>query len=158
MHFDPRCFADLVRLGFSSPLQILAVTSCRNFKAATIEMTTIDKTQSHEPSVRSQRAKVARNGKSPGGGGELVSARADIGTYCQYWQYLMAKCKKSHLKVFFSLFAPSILTNKLIFFFSFKKWELRSPRIFFQISRIPLIFRSNIPCPYNFLPKYPVSL
>ena len=84
MHFDPRCFADLFRLGFSSPLQILAVTSCRTFKAATIEMTTNDKKQPHEPRVRSQRAKVARNGKSPGGGGELVSARADIGTYCQY--------------------------------------------------------------------------
>ena len=71
-----------------------------------------------------------------------------------WWQIV----KNRIWKFFFSLFAPSMLTNKLIFFFSFKKWELRSPRIFFQISRIPLIFRPNIPYPYNFLPKYPVSL
>lgn len=158
MHFEPRCFADLFRLGFSSPLQILAVTSCRTFKAPTIEMTTNDKKQSHEPSVRSQRAKVARNGKSPGGGGELVSARADIGIYCQYWQYFMAKCKKSHLKVFFFFHYLRLLCWLINLFCSFKKWELRSPRIFFQISRIPLFFRPNISYPYNFLPKYAVSL
>ena len=48
--------------------------------------------------VRSQRAKVARNGKSRGVGGDLFSDKS------RYW-YLL------------SIFAPSILTNKPILFF-----------------------------------------
>lgn len=44
-----------------------AVTSCRTFNTAIIKMTTNDKRQSHEPSMRSQRSKVRRNGKSCGG-------------------------------------------------------------------------------------------
>ena len=49
-----------------------------------IEMTTNDEKQPHEPSVRSLRAKVARNGKDRGGGQSCSRTRADIGTYCQY--------------------------------------------------------------------------
>ena len=50
---------------------------------------------------------IKNNRESPArgrGGGESCSrTRADIGTYCPYWQYLMAKCKKLHLQVFFFL-------------------------------------------------------
>ena len=54
--------------------------------------------------------------KDLGGGGEFFSdklyGRADIGTYCQN---VMAKIIA--FESIFSLFAPSILTNKLILFF-----------------------------------------
>lgn len=43
------------------------------------------------------------------GGGERCSrTRADIGTYCHCWQYLIAKYKQFHLKLFFSLCAVYI--------------------------------------------------
>lgn len=42
-------------------------------------------------------------------GGERCSqTRADIGTYCHCWQYLIAKYKQFHLKLFFSLCAVYI--------------------------------------------------
>ena len=48
-----------------------------------------------------RKARKWRKMEKPVGEGESCSrTRADIGTYCQYWQYLMAKCKKLHLKVF----------------------------------------------------------
>ena len=67
---------------------------------------------------------IKNNRESPAGGrggGESCSrTRADIGTYCPYWQYLMAKCKKLHLQVFFFPYLR-LLYWLINLFYSFKK-------------------------------------
>lgn len=98
-------------LSHGSP--VVVFTAARGLLEFQFHCLTNDKIQSHEPSVRSQRAKVARNGKSRGQGESFSRKRADICTYCQYRQYLIAKCKQSHLKVFFTICA----FYKLILFF-----------------------------------------
>ena len=86
--------------------------------------------------------------KSVGEGESCYRMRANIGTYCQYWQYLTTKCKKKHIwKYFFTIctFYNDELTN---FFYSLKKWKLRSS-----------IFQNlflNVQYPFNFPPKYPI--
>ena len=123
--------------------------------AAMIEMTTSDKKNNYTSPVWGRYARKWREMEKAVGEAESCSrTRDDIGTYCQYWQYLIAKCKKSHFLSFcfcFFVFHYLRLLYWLInLFYSFKKWDLR-----FSMSKNLFL---NIPYPFNFLPKYPVSL
>ena len=83
--------------------------------------------------------------KKPWGRGRVVLGQEPILAPIVFF-FVFCFC----LFVFFSLFAPSILTNKLILFFQ----KMRSSifdiqESFFKISRIPIIFYPNIPYPDN---------
>ena len=96
--------------------QWISIVKARNHIKVVFFFLKYDKVAFKSRGVRSQRAKVARNSKKSVGEGEGESCsrtRADIGIYCQYWQYLTAKCKKI---AFEKKLALSILTNKLILF------------------------------------------
>ena len=75
--------------------------------------------------------------------GISLSGMANVGRYCQC---LMPNTNNRIGNYIFSLFAPSKLINDPILDHFFLE----------VISRIPLIFPTNISYPYIFLPKYPV--
>ena len=68
--------------------QWISIVKARNHIKVVFFFLKYDKVAFKSRGVRSQRTKVTRNSKKSVGEGESCSrTRADIGIYCQYWQY-----------------------------------------------------------------------